>query len=65
VGEAQDHGQGHLAHVRAQAQAESLPADASFYERLVGGIALRRIASTDDLVGAILFFLSDASAFVT
>jgi len=47
------------------AQTESLLADEAFYERLVARIPLRRIAETDDLVGAILFFCSDASAFVT
>jgi NAD(P)-dependent dehydrogenase (short-subunit alcohol dehydrogenase family) len=46
-------------------QTESLLADQAFYERLVARIPLRRIAETDDLVGAILFFCSDASAFVT
>jgi gluconate 5-dehydrogenase len=46
-------------------QTESLLADEAFYERLVARIPLRRIADTDDLVGAILFFCSDASAFVT
>jgi NAD(P)-dependent dehydrogenase (short-subunit alcohol dehydrogenase family) len=46
-------------------QAESLLAQPGFYDRLVARIPLRRIAETDDLVGAILFFCSDASAFVT
>jgi gluconate 5-dehydrogenase len=46
-------------------QVESMLADAAFYDRLVSRIPLRRIAETDDLVGAILFFLSEASAFVT
>ena len=46
-------------------QTESLLADEAFYERLVARIPLRRIAETDDLVGAILFFCSDASSFVT
>jgi gluconate 5-dehydrogenase len=46
-------------------QVESMLADADFYERLVSRIPLRRIADTDDLIGAVLFFLSDASAFVT
>ena len=50
--------------VRTQ-QAESLLADPVFYEGLVSRIPLRRIADTDDLVGAILFFCSDASSFVT
>ena len=36
-----------------------------FYDRLVARIPLGRIAETDDLVGAVLFFCSDASAFVT
>jgi NAD(P)-dependent dehydrogenase (short-subunit alcohol dehydrogenase family) len=47
------------------AQTESLLADEAFYERIVARIPLRRIADPDDLVGAILFFCSDASAFVT
>lgn len=46
-------------------QAASLLADKEFYDRLVGRIPLRRIADTDDLVGAILFFCSDAAGFVT
>jgi gluconate 5-dehydrogenase len=47
------------------AQAASLLADQDFYENLVSRIPLRRIADTDDLVGAILFFCSAAAAFVT
>ncbi len=47
------------------AQTESLLADEAFYERLVARIPLHRIADPDDLVGAVLFFCSDASAFVT
>jgi gluconate 5-dehydrogenase len=47
------------------AQAASLLADQDFYERLVSRIPLRRIADTDDLVGAILFFCSAAADFVT
>lgn len=46
-------------------QAASLLADQAFYDRLVARIPLRRIADPDDVVGAILFFCSDASAFVT
>jgi gluconate 5-dehydrogenase len=46
-------------------QVESLLADPDFYERLVARIPLRRIAEPEDLTGAILFFCSDASAFVT
>jgi NAD(P)-dependent dehydrogenase (short-subunit alcohol dehydrogenase family) len=46
-------------------QAASLLADQQFYDRLVSRIPLRRIADPDDLVGAILFFCSDASSFVT
>jgi NAD(P)-dependent dehydrogenase (short-subunit alcohol dehydrogenase family) len=46
-------------------QTESLLADEAFYERIVARIPLRRIADPDDLVGAILYFCSDASAFVT
>lgn len=46
-------------------QTASMLADQAFYDRLVARIPLRRIASTDDLVGAVLFFCSQASAFVT
>jgi gluconate 5-dehydrogenase len=46
-------------------QVESLLADRAFYDNLIARIPLRRIAETDDLVGAVLFFCSDASAFVT
>jgi gluconate 5-dehydrogenase len=46
-------------------QVESLLADESFREGLLARIPLRRIADPDDLVGAALFFCSDASAFVT
>ena len=46
-------------------QVESLLADEAFYNNLVGRIPLRRIADTDDLVGAVLFFCSDASSFCT
>jgi NAD(P)-dependent dehydrogenase (short-subunit alcohol dehydrogenase family) len=46
-------------------QAANLLKDVDFYNRLVDRIPLRRIAETDDLVGAILFFCSDASSFVT
>jgi len=46
-------------------QVESLLAEPGFREGLEKRIPLRRIAETDDLVGAVLFFCSDASAFVT
>jgi gluconate 5-dehydrogenase len=46
-------------------QVESLLADESFREGLVSRIPLGRIAEPDDLVGAVLFFSSDASSFVT
>jgi gluconate 5-dehydrogenase len=46
-------------------QVEDLLADEAFVERLLARIPLRRIAETDDLVGAVLFFCSDASSFVT
>jgi NAD(P)-dependent dehydrogenase (short-subunit alcohol dehydrogenase family) len=46
-------------------QAASLLADETFYNNLVSRIPLHRIADPDDLVGAILFFCSDASSFVT
>jgi gluconate 5-dehydrogenase len=44
---------------------ESLLADEEFRTRLVNRIPLHRIAETEDLVGAALFFCSDASSFVT
>jgi len=46
-------------------QAAVLLAAPGFYDNLVARIPLRRIAETDDLVGAVLFFCSDASSFVT
>jgi gluconate 5-dehydrogenase len=46
-------------------QVEDLLADESFRTGLEKRIPLGRIAETDDLVGAVLFFCSDASAFVT
>lgn len=46
-------------------QVENLLADETFYNNLVDKIPLRRIAETDDLVGAVLFFCSDASSFCT
>jgi gluconate 5-dehydrogenase len=46
-------------------QAADLLKDEDFYHRLIARIPLRRIADTDDLVGAVLFFCSDASSFVT
>lgn len=46
-------------------QAAALLAAPGFYDNLVARIPLRRIAETDDLVGAVLFFCSDASSFVT
>lgn len=46
-------------------QAAALLAAPGFYDNLVARIPLRRIAETDDLVGALLFFCSEASSFVT
>jgi NAD(P)-dependent dehydrogenase (short-subunit alcohol dehydrogenase family) len=46
-------------------QVESLLADDTFREGLIARIPLGRIADPDDLVGAALFFCSDASSFVT
>jgi gluconate 5-dehydrogenase len=46
-------------------QVEDLLADESFTTALYKRIPLGRIAETDDLVGAALFFCSDASGFVT
>jgi gluconate 5-dehydrogenase len=47
------------------AQTAGLLGDPAFHDRLVSRIPLRRIADPDDLVGAVLFFCSDASSFVT
>ena len=49
----------------ATPQVESLLADAEFKAKLLARIPLGRVAETDDLVGPVLFFCSDASAFVT
>jgi NAD(P)-dependent dehydrogenase (short-subunit alcohol dehydrogenase family) len=49
----------------ATPQVESLLADENFKADLLARIPLNRIAETDDLVGAVLFFCSDASSFVT
>jgi NAD(P)-dependent dehydrogenase (short-subunit alcohol dehydrogenase family) len=46
-------------------QVASLLADEKFKSELLARIPLGRIAETDDLVGAVLFFCSDASSFVT
>lgn len=46
-------------------QAAALLAAPGFYDNVVSRIPLRRIAETDDLVGAVLFFCTDASSFVT
>jgi NAD(P)-dependent dehydrogenase (short-subunit alcohol dehydrogenase family) len=49
----------------ATPQVETLLADEEFKRNLLARIPLGRVADTDDLVGAVLFFCSDASAFVT
>jgi gluconate 5-dehydrogenase len=49
----------------ATPQVETLLADDEFRAGLLSRIPLNRIADTDDLVGAVLFFCSDASSFVT
>ena len=49
----------------ATPQVESLLADEEFKAKLLARIPLGRVAATDDLVGAVLFFCSDASSFVT
>jgi NAD(P)-dependent dehydrogenase (short-subunit alcohol dehydrogenase family) len=46
-------------------QVASMLADEKFKAGLLARIPLNRIAETDDLVGAVLFFCSDASSFVT
>jgi NAD(P)-dependent dehydrogenase (short-subunit alcohol dehydrogenase family) len=50
--------------VRTEMVADML-ADEVFYQSLVTRIPLGRIADPEDLLGAALFFCSDASAFVT
>ncbi|HET8571562.1 MAG TPA: SDR family oxidoreductase [Candidatus Limnocylindria bacterium] len=49
----------------ATPQVETLLADEEFRTNLLKRIPIGRIADTDDLVGALLFFCSDASSFVT
>jgi NAD(P)-dependent dehydrogenase (short-subunit alcohol dehydrogenase family) len=49
----------------ATPQVESMLADEAFRTGLLARIPLGRIADKDDLMGAVLFFCSDASAFVT
>ena len=39
--------------------------DPAFKARLVARIPLGRVGGTDDLAGAVIFFASDASAFIT
>ena len=39
--------------------------DPEFYRNLVARIPMGRIAETDDIVGAVLFFVSPASDFIT
>jgi gluconate 5-dehydrogenase len=46
-------------------QVADMLANREFYDSLVARIPLGRIADPEDLVGAALFFCSDASAFVT
>lgn len=46
-------------------QVASLLSDETFRAGLIARIPLGRIAETDDLVGAVLFFCSDASSFVS
>ena len=46
-------------------QAESLLADETFRLNLIKRIPLGRIAEVDDLVGAVIFFCSEAGSFVT
>jgi gluconate 5-dehydrogenase len=46
-------------------QVASLLADPAFKAGIVARVPLGRVGTTDDLVGPVLFFASDASAFVT
>lgn len=49
----------------ATPQIEDLLSDPTFKEGIIKRIPLGRVGETDDLVGAALFFCSDASSFVT
>ncbi len=49
----------------ATPQIEDLLSDPAFREGIIRRIPLGRVGETDDLVGAALFFCSDASSFVT
>ncbi len=49
----------------ATPQVASILADEEFKRNLLARIPLGRVADPDDLVGAVLFFCSDASSFVT
>jgi gluconate 5-dehydrogenase len=49
----------------ATPQVETILADEEFRKGLLARIPIGRIADPDDLVGAVLFFCSDASSFVT
>ncbi|OLE81263.1 MAG: short-chain dehydrogenase [Actinobacteria bacterium 13_1_20CM_2_65_11] len=46
-------------------QVATLLQDAEFKAKIVSRIPLRRIGTTEDLVGAVLLFCSDASSFIT
>ena len=46
-------------------QVATLLQDAEFKARIVSRIPLKRVGRTDDLVGAVLLFASDASSFIT
>jgi gluconate 5-dehydrogenase len=46
-------------------QAERWLADPEFYKNLVSRIPMGRVADTKDIVGAVLFFVSPASDFIT
>jgi len=46
-------------------QVAALLQDAEFKAKIVSRIPLKRVGQTDDLVGAVLLFCSDASSFIT
>lgn len=46
-------------------QGERFLTDPAFYQSLIARIPLGRIGETDDVVGAVLFFVSPASNFIT
>jgi gluconate 5-dehydrogenase len=65
MGQACDHRERHPPTFVATEQAANLLADESFRTGLEARIPLRRIADTDDVVGASLLLCTDAASFIT